>query len=136
MIEVRLFSPGRKYVRFFAAVLAVNLAGVARVAAAQTPPPPDKPQSQIPEKMAPPLENGAKDNKLQMENGVIKPPANVDPGMAEKPPDTGGRMPVIPLPELLAAIRLFIPNERCPKMSRLSEGEQPTAVQTHQIDWK
>ena len=98
MIELRLFSPGRKYVRFFAAVLAINLARVARMAAAQTPPPPDKPQSQIPEKMAPPLENGAKDNKLQMENGVIRPPANVDPGMAEKPPETGGRMPVIPPP--------------------------------------
>jgi hypothetical protein len=61
-------------------------------------PPPDKPQSQIPEKVSPPLEDGAKENKLQRENGVIKPPANIDPGMTEKPPETGGRMPVIPPP--------------------------------------
>src|SRR5690348_10250588 len=47
---------------------------------------------------APLLENGAKENKLQREDGVIKPPANIDPGMAEKPSDTRDRMPVIPPP--------------------------------------
>jgi hypothetical protein len=98
MIEVRHFFPRRGYMRFFAAILAVNLAGGAGAAAAQTPPPPDKPQSQIPEKVAPPLENGGKDNDFQREDGVTKPPGNVDPGMAEKPPETGGRMPVIPPP--------------------------------------
>jgi hypothetical protein len=98
MMEVRRLSRGRNYAHWFAAILALNLAAGGDTAPAETPPPPDKPQSQIPEKMAPPLENGAKDNKLQLENGVIKPPTNVDPGMAEKPPETGGRMPVIPPP--------------------------------------
>jgi hypothetical protein len=98
MITVRFISLRRKYVHFLAAIVAANLAREAGVAAAQTPPKPDQPQSQIPEKLAPPLENGAKENKLQREDGVIKPPANIDPGMAEKPPETGGRMPVIPPP--------------------------------------
>jgi len=97
MIKVRLFSR-RRYVHFVTAILAVTLAREAGTAAAQTPPPPDQPQAQIPEKVAPPLENGAKENKLQRENGVIKPPADIDPGMADKPPETGGRMPVIPPP--------------------------------------
>jgi hypothetical protein len=98
MIKVRLISHARKYVYFFAAILVVTLAREAGTAAAQTPPPPDQPQAQIPEKVAPPLENSATENKMQRENGVIKPPANIDPGMAEKPPDTRGRMPVIPPP--------------------------------------
>ena len=98
MVEVRLFFPGRNYAHCFAAVLALNLAAGANTPAAETPAPPDKPQSQIPEKVSPPLENGAKENKLQRENGVIKPPANIDPGMTEKPPETGGKMPVIPPP--------------------------------------
>jgi hypothetical protein len=98
MIKVWLISPRRKYVHFFAAILAVTLAREAGMTAAQTPPPQDQPQSQIPEKVTPPLENGAKENKLQQENGVIKPPDNIDPGMSEKPPETGGRMLVIPPP--------------------------------------
>ena len=98
MPKVRFICHARKYVRFFAAVLALKLAREAGTAAAQTSPPPDQPRSQIPEKLAPPLENGAKENKLQREDGVIKPPADIDPGMGEKPPETGGRMPVIPPP--------------------------------------
>ncbi|MBO0734634.1 MAG: hypothetical protein J2P49_10035 [Methylocapsa sp.] len=108
MAELRLFLPGHGYGPFFAAILAVNLAGNAAAAFAQTPPPPDKPQSQIPEKVAPPLQNGknekngekngANQNKLQREDGVLKPPGDIDPGMTEKPPETGGRMPVIPPP--------------------------------------
>ncbi len=98
MTEVQCIFHARKYVHFFVAILAANLAMEAGMAAAQTSPPPDQPQSQIPEKLAPPLDNGAKENKLQREDGVIKPPANVDPAMTEKPPETGGRMPVIPPP--------------------------------------
>lgn len=98
MMEVRLLSRGRNYAHCFAAILALNLAAGGDTAPAETPPPPDKPQSQIPEKVSPPLENGAKENKLQREDGVIKPPANIDPGMTEKPPETGGKMPVIPPP--------------------------------------
>jgi hypothetical protein len=100
MAKLRLISHARRYVPFFVAILAANLAAEAGTDAAQTPPPPDQPQAQIPEKVAPPLENGAKENKtkLQREDGVIRPPANVDPGMTEKPPETGGRMPVIPPP--------------------------------------
>jgi len=67
---------------------------------AQTPPSsPEKPlPSQIPEKVAPPLERGADQKKLERDNGVIRPPKNVDPGMTSTPPDAGARMPVIPPP--------------------------------------
>ena len=34
--------------------------------------------------------------KLDATNGVIKPPANVDPEMTQTPPKTGATMPVIP----------------------------------------
>lgn len=34
--------------------------------------------------------------KLDATNGVITPPANVDPEMTQKPPRTGSTMPVIP----------------------------------------
>jgi hypothetical protein len=79
-------------------VLAVSLFGGWMTAAmAQTPPSsPAKPQ--IPEKVAPPLEDGGKQKKLQREDGVIKPPPDVDPGMTAKPPDTDKGMPVIPPP--------------------------------------
>jgi hypothetical protein len=68
MMEVRLLSRGRNYAHSFAAILAFNFAAGGDTATAGTPPPPDKPQSQIPEKVSPPLENGAKENKLQREN--------------------------------------------------------------------
>lgn len=96
LYRVSRVSRGRNFARFFAAVTALNSAVGA--AAAETPPPPDKQQTQIPEKAAPPLENGAKEHKMQREDGVIKPPSNIDPGMIGKPPETGGRMPVIPPP--------------------------------------
>jgi hypothetical protein len=81
-------------------ILAVNLVGgLMTAAAAQSPPSPsEKPPSEIPEKVAPPLEDGTNQKKLGRDNGVLRPPDNVDPGMTAKPPDTGGRMPVIPPP--------------------------------------
>jgi hypothetical protein len=81
-------------------VLAVNLVGgLVTAALAQTPPPsPEKPQSQIPEKVAPPLEGGADQKKLERDDGVIKPRDNVDPGITAKPPASGSKMPVIPPP--------------------------------------
>jgi hypothetical protein len=86
--------------RLASTILAVNLVGgLMTAAAAQTPPSsPEKPPSQIPEKVAPPLEDGTTQKNLERDNGVIRPPDNVDPSMTAKPPDTGGRMPVIPPP--------------------------------------
>jgi hypothetical protein len=86
--------------RLAGTILAVNLVGGLMTAAgAQTPPSsPEMPPSQIPEKVAPPLEDGTNQKKLERDNGVIRPPDNVDPGMTAQPPDTGGRMPVIPPP--------------------------------------
>jgi hypothetical protein len=79
-------------------VFAVSLFGGWMTAAmAQTPSSsPAKPQ--IPEKVAPPLEDGGKEKKLEREDGVIKPPPDVDPGMSTKPLDTDKGMPVIPPP--------------------------------------
>jgi hypothetical protein len=66
------------------------------IAVAQTPPSsPAKPQ--IPGKVAPPLEDGADQKKLERD-GVIRPAANVDPELTAKPHDTDPRMPVIPPP--------------------------------------
>lgn len=60
---------------------------------------PEKPPaSQIPEKVAPPLEGGANQKKFERDDGVIKPEDNVDPGITAKPPATGSKMPVIPPP--------------------------------------
>lgn len=36
--------------------------------------------------------------RLNQSGGVIKPPQNVDPGLQKPPPDTAGKMPVIPPP--------------------------------------
>ncbi len=84
---------------FGIAILAINLAGVAGPSMAQAPPPsPQQPESQIPDKIAPPIEDCTDQKKLQRDNGAIKPRDNVDPGMTAKPPSTGGRMPVIPPP--------------------------------------
>jgi hypothetical protein len=84
--------------RLASAILTVNLVGgLMTTAVAQTPPSsPAKPQ--IPEKVAPPLEDGADQKKLERDNGVIRPPGNVDPEITAKPPDTDPRMPVIPPP--------------------------------------
>ena len=72
----------------------INLVcGLMTAAAAQTPPSSPEKLSQIPEKVAPPLEDGTNQKKLERDDGVI-----VDPSMTAKPPDTGGRMPVIPPP--------------------------------------
>jgi hypothetical protein len=81
-------------------ILAVNLVGgLMTTALAQTPPPSlEKPQSQIPEKVAPPLEDGADQKTFERDDGVIKPQDNVDPGITAKPPATGSKMPVIPPP--------------------------------------
>jgi hypothetical protein len=46
-------------------------------------------------------ESSNKDNlseRLNESGGVIKPPENVDPGLQKPPPDTSGKMPVIPPP--------------------------------------
>jgi hypothetical protein len=86
--------------RLAGTILAVSfVGGVMTAAVAQTPPStPEKPQSQIPEKIAPPLEDGADQKKLERDDGVIKPEDNVDPGITAKPPATGSKMPVIPPP--------------------------------------
>jgi hypothetical protein len=93
-------TAGPRNGRFASTVLAVNLVGgLMTTAQAQTTPPvPEKPQSQIPEKIAPPLEDGADQKKPQRDDGVIKPEDNVDPGITAKPPATGSKMPVIPPP--------------------------------------
>ena len=57
---------------------------------------PGNPAAAPPEKVAPaePLSD-----QLARSGGTIKPPTDVDPGMAQTPPDTGPRsMPVIPPP--------------------------------------
>jgi hypothetical protein len=79
-----------------AAALAIMFAGsLAGPAAAQAPP-----SSQIPEKIEPPLspapKNGGKE-EFKREDGVVRPPSDIDPGMETKPRD-GGRTPVIPPP--------------------------------------
>src|SRR5262245_62169140 len=82
------------------AILGVYLAGVSmNVAFGQTPPPsPEGHSAQIPEKVAPPLENDAKQPNMEREDGVIKPKRDVDPSITTKPLETGARMPVIPPP--------------------------------------
>jgi hypothetical protein len=37
-------------------------------------------------------------DQLDRSNGVIRPPAGVDPGLTQRPPESGGRTPVIPPP--------------------------------------
>jgi hypothetical protein len=68
---------------------------------------PGNPQAAPPERIAPPAAtpedsggSGAPlSDRLSRSQGTIKPPANVDPGMAAVPPDPGPRsMPVIPPP--------------------------------------
>ena len=67
-------------------------------------PAPHETDKVIPEKQSPPLatQSPGPDNlsdKLQRSNGVIQPPANVDPEIRKAPPPTGENlMPVIPPP--------------------------------------
>lgn len=68
---------------------------------------PGNPNAAPPEKIAPPL-NAREDSgsagdstsdRLSRSKGVIKPPADIDPGMAAPTPDTGAHsMPVLPPP--------------------------------------
>jgi hypothetical protein len=88
-------SGGKRLAR---AALAVSLFGGWVTAATGQAPPSSPAKPQIPEKVAPPLEDGGKQKKLEREDGVIKPPPDVDPGMTAKPPDTDKAMPVIPPP--------------------------------------
>jgi hypothetical protein len=86
------------------AILAATVAGgLITAAIAQTPPSPENPAAQIPEKIAPPLnspgsEGGVNREKFKRDDGVIRPRDDVDPDMTAKPPDSGARMPVIPPP--------------------------------------
>src|SRR5262245_48714168 len=84
--------------RLASIILAANLVGGLMTAAVAQAPPPSPAKPQIPEKVAPPLEDGLKQKKLEHDEGVIKPPGGVDPGMTAKPPDTDKGMPVIPPP--------------------------------------
>lgn len=84
-------------------VLAFALAGAATGAVAQqTPPPPNAPKDCPPgtSANAPSLNNDSRGNltdKLASSKGIICPPAGVDPGMQQKPPE-GGAMKVVPPP--------------------------------------
>lgn len=44
------------------------------------------------------LRQGKQSIQQDRQDGVIKPPAHIDPGMATKPPPHAGTMPVIPPP--------------------------------------
>lgn len=82
------------------AAFLVGAVAATGAADAQTTLPP-KPGSKnvIPEKQAPPLESGRSDSlshKLDKSDGVIKPNANVDPGMAVPAPAIPHSTPVIP----------------------------------------
>lgn len=83
--------------RTAATAMAVILAGsLATTAEAQAPP-----ASSIPEKIEPPLSPSPKDGAEQQfnhEDGVVRPPGNIDPKMETKPEDKGARTPVIPPP--------------------------------------
>jgi hypothetical protein len=92
------------------ALAALPLAGASAQIARPEPAPlsaPDNPNAAPPEKVAPPL--GAREDsggsgistsdRLSRSKGVIKPPSDVDPGMAAPAPDTGAHsMPVLPPP--------------------------------------
>jgi hypothetical protein len=80
-----------------AAALAVVLCGSWAVGAAAQRPPASQISEKIEPKSPPPPEEGNKD-KFQREDGVIKPPSDIDQGMTIKPPNKGGTMPVIPPP--------------------------------------
>ena len=58
---------------------------------------PNNPNAAPAERIAPPA--GSPSDQLARSRGTITPPADVDPGMAQKPPDQGTeRMPVIKPP--------------------------------------
>jgi hypothetical protein len=78
-----------------AALGAAFASGIGAPAAAQS-----APQTQIPEKIEPPLPQQKEDSdkeKFQREDGVLKPPKDIDPGIETKPRDRS-RTPVIPPP--------------------------------------
>lgn len=92
------------------ALAAAALLGLTVVAQAQdngVRPPvlPPQPGTGVPEKVSPPGATtqegdvtGTLSQKLDKSEGVIKPPAGVDPEIRVQPPPTGGTMPVIPPP--------------------------------------
>ncbi len=92
------------------ALAAAALLGLTAVAQAQdnevSPPVlPPQPGTGVPEKVSPPASTtqegdvtGTLSQKLDKSEGVIKPPAGVDPEIRVQPPETGGVMPVIPPP--------------------------------------
>jgi hypothetical protein len=58
---------------------------------------PNNPNPAPAERIAPPADSAS--DQLARSHGTIKPPADIDPGMATPPPDMGPRsMPVIPPP--------------------------------------
>jgi hypothetical protein len=75
------------------AVLAVALAG--SPSWAQTTDRDRQPKSET-EGQAPPAGNPS--DRLERSDGVIRPPAGVDPQIQVPPPEPGARMPVIPPP--------------------------------------
>ncbi|MDB5360629.1 MAG: hypothetical protein JWO51_1926 [Rhodospirillales bacterium] len=87
-------------------VLSLAVAGTA-LAQIQTPSQPDIDRAP-PDKIGPPLEQhpvpqtGTAEplsKELSRTNGVVRPPASVDPGMSQTPPDPGAQsMPVIKPP--------------------------------------
>jgi hypothetical protein len=83
-------------------LLALALAGAATGAIAQQTLPPDAPKDCPPgtSANAPGLNDGSRGNltdKLASSKGIICPPAGIDPGMQQRPPE-GGAMKVIPPP--------------------------------------
>jgi hypothetical protein len=91
-------NSSRPGARLASIILAANLVGGLMTAAVAQTPPSSPEKSQIPEKVAPPLEDSLKQKKLERDDGVIKPPSGVDPGMTAKPLDTDKGMPIIPPP--------------------------------------
>jgi hypothetical protein len=59
--------------------------------------PPSQPSRSIPEEQG--SSGSSLSHRLDRSGGVIRPPADVDPGMAQPPPSTGSHsMPVVPPP--------------------------------------
>ena len=81
--------------------LAAGLSLMATAALAQTTAPNLPPPSQtVPEKIQPDAEapgtGGTLSDRLEKNDGVIKPPANTAPGLVVRPPDPNpGSMPII-----------------------------------------
>jgi hypothetical protein len=88
----------------FCGALGLGAPAMAQVQAPPSPPPvAPPPTTTVPEKIAPPLQDDMTgttlSDKLNRSDGVIKPPAGVDPEIhAPVPEGKTGRMPVIPPP--------------------------------------